>query len=146
MARDRNIKLVENAGRKYAGDVRAIFDDPDNYGKRVEDLRDLLYQRGNVSTSRATLIARDQVGKLNGALTRARHEAAGIEKYVWSSSKDERVREAHRELDGRTFSWAEGLPPDVADEASRSRWSASATLQRANSSDCDHAPAKYFRT
>jgi SPP1 gp7 family putative phage head morphogenesis protein len=110
-ARNRNIELVENAHRAYAAQVRAIFDDPENYGLRVEKLKSLLLERGDVSESRAELIARDQTLKLNGEITATRQMRAGVERYVWSTSQDERVRESHAELEGQTFSWTE--PPEV---------------------------------
>lgn len=115
-AKERNIALVEKAGRKYAADVRAVFSDPENDGLRPEELRDKLVERGNISLSSAKRVATDQTLKLNGSIARARHEAAGITKFVWSAVGDERTREAHKELDGRTFSYDEGLPADVADE------------------------------
>jgi SPP1 gp7 family putative phage head morphogenesis protein len=110
-ARDRNIRFVENAHRAYAAQVREIFDDPDNLGKRVEDLRDLLRERAAVSESRAELIARDQTLKLNGQITATRQMRAGVERYTWSTSLDERVRPEHAALEGQSFSWLE--PPEV---------------------------------
>lgn len=59
---------------------------------------------------RARLIARDQVGKLNGQLTQYRQQGIGVEKYIWRDSGDQRVRPRHQELDSQTFSW--GDPPD----------------------------------
>lgn len=103
--RDENIKLVENAGRVYAASVRAIVDDPDNFGLRVEDLKDKLQERGDVSENRAELIARDQTLKLNGQITEARQTAAGVNEYIWSTSLDERVRPEHAALEGQRFSW-----------------------------------------
>lgn len=111
--RDENIRLVENAGRAYADDVRDIFEDPDNTGRTVDDLADMLVQRGNVSESRAELIARDQTLKLNGQVNQIRQTAAGIASYVWSTSHDERVRPEHAELDGQEFTWASGGAPDI---------------------------------
>jgi len=64
-----------------------------------------------VTDRRAMLIARDQISKHNGALTRARMQGAGIARYQWSSSKDERVRTSHSTLEGRVFSW--DRPPPV---------------------------------
>jgi SPP1 gp7 family putative phage head morphogenesis protein len=110
-ARNRNIELVENAHRVYAQQVRDIFDDHENYGLRVEDLKAMLLQRGDVAESRAELIARDQTLKLNGQITATRQMRAGVERYTWSTSQDERVREAHAELEGQTFSWSG--PPEV---------------------------------
>jgi SPP1 gp7 family putative phage head morphogenesis protein len=113
-ARDLNIQLVEKATRVYAGDVREVFGDPENRGLRVEALRDLLLERGNVSVSRATLIARDQTLKTNAGLARARHEAAGVDSYRWSTSHDERVREMHADLEGEAFDYDD--PPETNED------------------------------
>lgn len=108
--RAENVDLVVKAGRAYAESVREIFDDPENDGLRVEELAAKLRERGDVSASRAELIARDQTLKLNGALTQIRQENAGISSYVWSTSLDERVREEHASLEGQTFAWSS--PPE----------------------------------
>jgi len=104
-AKDANIKLVENAARVYAQDVRDIFTDPANDGLRVEELAALLVERGNVSESRAALIARDQTGKLSAAINEHRQTSAGVSSFTWSTSRDERVRPSHAELDGERFDW-----------------------------------------
>jgi SPP1 gp7 family putative phage head morphogenesis protein len=112
-ARDENIKLVEDAGRDYAEQVRDVFEDPDNFGLAPDELKQLLLDRGGVSESRAQLIARDQTLKLNSALTKDRHERAGISQYKWSTSLDERVRPMHADLEGTTQSWDD---PPVTNE------------------------------
>jgi SPP1 gp7 family putative phage head morphogenesis protein len=101
----------EIAARAYAQQVREIFDDPDAQNLRVEELKAKLLERADVSKSRAELIARDQILKLNGRITQIRQQMAGVQSYVWSTSKDERVRESHQELEGETFSWS--APPSV---------------------------------
>lgn len=55
--------------------------------------------------SRYQLIARDQTAKLNAYLDRLRQEQAGIEKYRWLTSRDERVRDRHRQYEGQIYSW-----------------------------------------
>ena len=110
-ARDRNIQLVENAHRIYAKQVREVIEDPGTFGMRVEEIRDRLLERRNVSESRAELIARDQTLKLNGQIAATRQQRAGVESYVWSTSQDDRVREEHAALEGETFSWL--APPEV---------------------------------
>ena len=109
--RDENIRLVEKAARSYADDVRRVFDDPENQGLAVDELVEKLRERGNVSESRAELIARDQTLKLNGAITEIRQTNAGIERYTWSTSLDERVRPEHAALEGQEFLWT--APPAV---------------------------------
>lgn len=111
VARDASIRLVEDAARSYAAQVREVFDDPKwTQGSRWEDLRDALLERGGVSESRAELIARDQTLKLNGAINQAHQRSVGVEAYIWSTSGDERVRDSHADLDGKTFAWS--APPE----------------------------------
>lgn len=109
--RKANVDLVVNAQRAYAQSVKDIFESPKSVGLRVEELQAMLVERGNVSESRAELIARDQTLKLNGAVTQIRQENAGVDSYTWSTSLDERVREEHAALEGQTFSWSS--PPSV---------------------------------
>ena len=59
---------------------------------------------------RARLIARDQVGKLNGQLAERRQRDIGVSRYVWRTAQDERVRPAHADREGQVFSWDD--PPE----------------------------------
>lgn len=68
-----------------------------------------IQERVDVADSRANLIGRDQVSKLNGQLTMERQQEIGVTSYIWSTSHDERVRETHAEQDGETFQWSD--PP-----------------------------------
>jgi SPP1 gp7 family putative phage head morphogenesis protein len=115
-ARKKNIALIHSATLDYADQVRELLEDPDNFGLRVEELAELLEERAGVSTSRAELIARDQTLKTNADLTRERHTRSGIERFTWSTSNDERVRESHAELEGQAFSW-DDLPEVDGEEA-----------------------------
>jgi len=53
----------------------------------------------------AEFIARDQVLKLNGSLTRNRQSDLGLYSYIWRTSLDERVRPDHARLEGEVFDW-----------------------------------------
>jgi SPP1 gp7 family putative phage head morphogenesis protein len=76
-------------------------------GLRVEELRDNIVEQFGVSESYGALLARDQTLKLNGQISEQRQTEVGIVRYRWSTSKDSRVREEHRELDGTEQRWAE---------------------------------------
>lgn len=86
-------------------------------GGSVKSLREQLQNDLGVMDSRAKLIARDQVSKMNADLNRQRHLQAGITEYEWQTSQDERVRPRHAELNGKTYKYSEpsgaeeGLPP-----------------------------------
>lgn len=74
-------------------------------GLRVEEIMADLQQQFGFDQRRAELIARDQTLKLSGQLQEERQTQAGIKRYVWTTSGDERVREDHERLDGQVFSW-----------------------------------------
>lgn len=91
-------------------------------GDRWERIRDMIKKEYGRSENRARLIARDQVGKLNGDLTHARQVDIGVTHYVWRTSLDERVRgnpfknpvpqgQNHWDRENEMFPWAEP-PPD----------------------------------
>lgn len=74
-------------------------------GRRHTDIAKEIREEFQVSKSRARLIARDQVSKLNGRLTQMRQEQAGISKYIWQTSEDIRVRVTHNPMDGKVGRW-----------------------------------------
>lgn len=115
--REQNIRLVEDAGRAYAASVRKIFSDPENQGRSWVEIKRDLITRGGVSESRAELIARDQTLKLNAQITQSRQQAAGVTRYRWSTSKDERVRADHRALEGTIQEWSD--PPIIDKKSGR---------------------------
>lgn len=79
-------------------------------GKLHTDLADDLHARFDIGERKATLIARDQVGKLYGQVNAIRQKEVGVEKFVWRTAEDERVRAEHEQRDGETYSYDD--PPD----------------------------------
>lgn len=111
--RRKNVDLVTSITDDSIRDFEGVLEEADAKAWRVETLREKIEERFDVSRSRAELLARDQVLKLNGQITEARHKAAGIERYTWSTSNDERVRPDHEELDGTDHGWDD---PPIVDE------------------------------
>lgn len=83
-----------------------------------------LRERVGVVENRATLIARDQVGKLQHRMTRAAHRAAGVEGYRWIEVGDDAVRDEHRAAAdrsrrGHVYTWGapevEGVMGDLVE-------------------------------
>jgi len=100
-----NVALIKDIGDKTATDVEGIVKRGLREGKTNKEISAEIRQRFTVGKNRARLIARDQVGKLNGQLTKLRQEELGLTRYVWRTVGDERVRASHRANDGEVFSW-----------------------------------------
>jgi SPP1 gp7 family putative phage head morphogenesis protein len=123
---ERNASLITGLVDDTIAEIAGVVQSAATRGVRVEALAEEVRERLGVSESRAELIARDQTLKLNGEATEARHREAGITRYTWSTSKDERVRGnpdglwpkgLHFDLDGTTQSWDD--PPIVSEDGRR---------------------------
>ena len=100
-----NIDLIKSIPEQYFEKLGDAVGKNMERGMRFEDLAKEIERIGDVTESRAKLIARDQTSKMNGAFNEARQTSLGIDKYQWQTSGDERVREEHAENDGKVFSW-----------------------------------------
>lgn len=109
--RTQNVSLITNVVDETKRRVEQVLIQGARSGVRVEDLAQQLQAAVGFSESRARLIARDQVLKLNGELTELRQREVGVEEYIWDTSDDERVRPDHALLDGTTQRW--DSPPIV---------------------------------
>lgn len=105
-----NVSYITSIPQQYFEKVQQSIIRNVQAGKLTDKIAEDIKSIYNVSENRAELIARDQTSKFNGDLTRLRQTNIGITKYVWSTSLDERVREEHAALEGKTFSWND--PPD----------------------------------
>lgn len=100
-----NVKLIKSIPEKYLDDVEGIVQRGFRGGVSKKDIAKEMRSRLGVTKRRAELIARDQVKNLNKELTRLRQKEIGVKQYVWRTSGDERVRSAHAQHDGKTYSW-----------------------------------------
>ncbi len=107
-----NVGLIKSIPQTYFDQVEAQILRAMRDGTRHENLAEEIERRFRVSEERARLIARDQVGKFYGELNRARQRDLGIDRFVWRTVQDERVRPEHETLEGEIFTWAEGHPEE----------------------------------
>lgn len=107
---DDQTKLIKSLPTDAAERVRQITLEGISGGKRAEVVAKEIMASGQVSKSRATLIARTEVARTATELTRARAEAVGSIEFVWRTVGDSDVRPSHRKLNGKTFRW--DTPPE----------------------------------
>lgn len=101
---EHNVSMIKNLSEKAVSDIERIVYDGVMAGKRVQTIRKEIKALKGMQ-KRAAFIAEDQVGKFNGLLTKNRQTGIGIKSYVWRTSMDERVRNAHRDREGKVISW-----------------------------------------
>lgn len=120
-----NVSLIRTIGESHWG--RVIEAVTANYqGKTFAEgsLTNRLAKIGNISKRQAKRIARDQTSKLNSSLNAIRQQDAGINRYTWRNSQDQRVvgnpgglypegnavHGNHWEREGQEFRWDQ--PPE----------------------------------
>ncbi len=104
-----NVKLISSISTDHFDRVERLILRGAQTGKLSKDVAKEVKAQFGVSQRRAAFIARDQISKFNGDLTQLRQTQAGITKYRWSTSGDERVRDTHKSNGGKIFSWSD--PP-----------------------------------
>lgn len=109
-----NRKLIKTIPQRMLDDLEGIVQRGMRQGTPTKNIRDQIRHRYRVTASRAQLIARDQIGKLNGQLTEQRQEQIGIKKFRWITMDDKDVRPEHEERHNKIYEWdnppADGIP------------------------------------
>lgn len=73
-------------------------------GERPDQLYEMIMDSGDVAASRAQLIARTEVGRATGALTRVRALSVGSEGYWWRI-EGSGTRDSHRRMKDKFVRW-----------------------------------------
>lgn len=116
-----NVELIKTIPRDFFEEIEGIMTRGARAGIRHEEIRKEIVSRFGVTRNRAKLIARDQINKFNGQLTKLRQESVGVSSYIWRTAGDERVRgnpggrfpsarPSHFSRDGEEFEWSQ--PPE----------------------------------
>lgn len=82
-------------------------------GQRANNIVKLIQANYNTSLNKAKFLARQETSLLMSAMRQQRYKDAGITRYKWSTSHDERVRKLHKDVNGKVFSW--DAPPIVGE-------------------------------
>lgn len=103
--------LIASISTRQVERVAGIVGEAQRTGERVESLATRIGEELGIARRRAETIATDQVLTANARVTQERHRAAGVTRYEWSTSSDDRVRPEHERIDGRVFEWSsQGAP------------------------------------
>ena len=100
-----NVDLIKTAQSNSLDKMKEIVYQNYMKGTTTTDIVKEIQRQYGMTKRHAKLIARDQMGKLNSKISQYQQQDAGIEEYIWSTAGDERVRNSHRELNGKKFRW-----------------------------------------
>lgn len=113
-----NVRLIKNVNNAFIADTETIVYDGMRRGLRHEVIAQQILGTGKdelervskfrLAKTRANLIGRDQINKLNGSLSKLRQEGIGVKKYRWITIGDNRVRHHHAARNGQVYTWAKG--------------------------------------
>jgi SPP1 gp7 family putative phage head morphogenesis protein len=120
-----NVELIKSIKDKTLTDIEVMSQDAIRSGLRHEVIAKQIQEQFQTTKSRARLIARDQVSKLNGQLTEVRQKDLGISEYIWRTTGDERVRRSHAIMDGKRCRWDD---PTVYSDDGGKTWKKRASI------------------
>lgn len=106
-----NVGYIETIQDDYFERIEDVVGEGVKNGTSIKQMREQLMEQVDISKNKAQFIAVDQAGSILGQMTAQRHQNLGIEKFEWYDSADERVRDSHRKLSGKVFSYDD--PPEV---------------------------------
>lgn len=105
-----NMALIKSVPQQTVARIQGKITEAVRLGKSLKDVTAEVKAELGVTERRARLIARDQVGKINGQLTQLRSEEMGVEDYKWRGVLDARERPEHVAREGKTYRW--DTPPE----------------------------------
>lgn len=105
-----NVSLIKSIKSEHLKAVEGILQRGIRSHEPVSSIAHRIENAGGVSQRRAAMIARDQVGRFFGQVNKKLQVDSGIEKYIWYTAMDERVRPTHAANEGKIFTWKEGSP------------------------------------
>ena len=114
---DLNVNLIVTIPKDTLAAMNTIVEQGFYSGARHETIAKEIEHTYNVNKSHAKFIARDQLAKLNGDINRKQQSDAGVTRYIWCTVGDQRVRDSHKKLNGKVFSWDN--PPIVDEKTGR---------------------------
>jgi SPP1 gp7 family putative phage head morphogenesis protein len=103
-----NVSFIKTIGTEYHNKVDSIILQGARRGQSITEMANQLTQVADVSVNRAKFIARDQLGSIHGDLVKRRQSEAGLKRFRWRDSDDQRVRRSHERFDGQIFTWKDG--------------------------------------
>lgn len=105
------VKLITSLPLEAAERVHTLAQEALVSSTRAKEIAAQILSTGDVTESRAKLIARTEVARASSNLVQARSQYAGSDGYIWRTSEDADVRESHSKMEGVYVRWSS--PPTL---------------------------------
>lgn len=112
-----NVSMIKTIPADSLKGMQGIIQNGFVEGKPITRIVEEIQEKYGMDRRHARLIARDQMAKLNADITQQQQRDAGCKRYRWRTTGDGRVRDGHKALDKKVFSW--DTPPVVDQRTGR---------------------------
>jgi SPP1 gp7 family putative phage head morphogenesis protein len=117
---EQNAYFIKTLPLDIASDITKYIEKETTKGRRAEELvQEIKIKFPEKTKANAKCIARTEISKAQSALTKTRAEILNIQWYIWRTSQDERVRNAHKHMEGVLVSWKD---PPSSEQLSKSKY------------------------
>lgn len=101
-----NYTLITSNAKNYVSKINTLTEQAIVNGFSMSKLAEQIKKAtSGLSDKHCKLLARDQIGKLNGQINQAQMQEFGLDLYVWSTAFDDRVRDSHSIMEGLLCRW-----------------------------------------
>jgi SPP1 gp7 family putative phage head morphogenesis protein len=107
-----NSKLIKNLQDEVIYELEQEIYKHFEQGKTFKELSKSITERFGMDKKRANLIARNEIKNTNTQLNKKRMQEYGVEKAIWMTADDERVRTQHEKFNGKEYEIGKGLKND----------------------------------
>jgi SPP1 gp7 family putative phage head morphogenesis protein len=112
---NKNVKLyIKDFSKQSIGSLREAVEKNAQEGYRFDKLQETIRHRYGVTANKAKFLARQETSLFMAKFRKQRFDQAGVRRYRWSTSNDERVRDSHKHLNGRVFGYDQ---PPITDRS-----------------------------
>lgn len=108
---ERQVSLITSLPIEAGQRVHKLTTESLINSSRASEIAKEILRTGEVTESRAILIARTETARTAASLTQARAQHVGSTHYIWHTATDSDVRPGHKAMNGRVFRW--DSPPEV---------------------------------
>jgi SPP1 gp7 family putative phage head morphogenesis protein len=111
------VELITSLPMEAAERVHRLSTEALMNSSRADEIAKEILRSGEVTKSRAQLIARTEVARTASVLVETRSKNVGSDAYIWRTSGDSAVRKEHRRLEGKVIRW--DAPPIAGPDGMR---------------------------